>query len=151
MYSLLFLACSSFLLSLLLTPVCRNIFRSMGLVDAPDTYRKAHSSPIPRLGGIPIALSYVIACIFLMLTPLRGGALVSNHLDLVWKLLPAAGVVFVTGLLDDVIELKPWHKIAGQLAAASLACWAGVRITGISGVSAASWIGVPLTVLWLIV
>lgn len=150
MYSLLFLACSSFLLSLVLTPVCRNMFRDMGLVDAPDAYRKAHSISIPRLGGIPIALSYVTACILLMLTPLRGGALVTDHLDLAWKLLPAAGVVFVTGLVDDVFGLRPWHKIAGQLAAALLACWAGVRITGISGFSAASWIGVPLTVLWLI-
>src|SRR6202035_686510 len=104
--------------------------------EAPDAYRKSHSSPIPRLGGIPIALSYVTACILLMLTPLRGGALASSHLNLAWKLLPAAGIVFVTGLLDDVIGLKPWHKIAGQLAAASLACWAGVRITGISGVTA---------------
>src|SRR5437763_10893396 len=125
MYSLLFLACSSFLLSLLLTPVCRNIFRAMGLVDAPDACRKAHSCPIPHLGGVPIALSCLTACMLLMLTPLRGGALVSNHLGLAWKLLPAAGIVFVTGLLDDVIGLRPWHKIAGQLAAASLACWAG--------------------------
>jgi UDP-GlcNAc:undecaprenyl-phosphate GlcNAc-1-phosphate transferase len=86
----------------------------------------------------------------LVLTPLRGGALVSNHLGLAWKLLPAAGIVFVTGLLDDVIGLRPWHKIAGQLAAASLACWAGLRIAGVSGVSTVSWIGVPLTVLWLV-
>ena len=150
MYSLLFLACSSFLLSLVLTPVCRNMFRAMGLVDAPDAYRKAHLTPIPRLGGIPIALSYVTACILLMLSPLRGGVLVTDHLDIAWKLLPAAGAVFITGLLDDVIGLKPWHKIAGQLIAALLACWAGVRITGISGISAPSWIGVPLTVLWLI-
>src|SRR5579863_1778740 len=150
MYSLLFLACSSFTLSLLLTPLCRNLFRRMSLVDIPDTHRKSHRTPVPHLGGIPIAVSYVMACALLMLTPLRGGVLVSSHLALVWKLLPAAGVVFATGILDDLFGLKPWQKLAGQLLGALIACWAGVRVVSVSGFSAASWIGLALTVLWLV-
>src|SRR5579864_708351 len=150
MYSLLFLASSSFLFSLLLTPLCRNLFRRIGLLDSPDTYRKSHLSPVPRLGGVPIALSYLVACGLLILTPLRGAALVSSHLDLAWKLLPAAGIVFATGLLDDLVGLRPWQKLAGQILGACIACWAGVRVAGVSGFSTASWIGVPLTVLWLV-
>jgi UDP-GlcNAc:undecaprenyl-phosphate/decaprenyl-phosphate GlcNAc-1-phosphate transferase len=150
MYSLLFLACSSFLLSLVLTPLCRNLFRRLNLVDHPDQRRKYHNSPVPHLGGIPIALSYLAACGLLILTPLKGGLLVSRHLDVAWKLLPAAAVVFVTGILDDLIALKPWQKLAGQLLAASIAWWAGVRILGISGFSTAAWVGIPLTLIWLL-
>ena len=40
MYSLIFLAFTSFTLSLLLTPLVRNLSLRLGLVDLPDGYRK---------------------------------------------------------------------------------------------------------------
>ena len=150
MYSLLFLACCSFLLSLVLTPVCRNIFRTLGLTDRPDSSRKSHVVPVPRLGGIPIALSYAIAYLLLMVSPLKGGALASSHADLVWKFLPAAAIVFLTGLVDDLVGLTPWQKLAGQLLASSVACWAGVRMLAIAGYPLPGWLDIPLTVLWLL-
>jgi UDP-N-acetylmuramyl pentapeptide phosphotransferase/UDP-N-acetylglucosamine-1-phosphate transferase len=42
--------------------------------------------------------------------------------------MPAAAIVFVTGLLDDLYDLKPWQKLAGQLAASITAFWGGIRI-----------------------
>jgi len=150
MYSLLFLACSSFLLSLVLTPVCRNVFSALGLTDRPDARRKSHVVPVPRLGGIPIALSYSIAYLLLVVSPPKGGTLASSYTDLVWRLLPAAAIVFLTGLVDDLVGLTPWQKLAGQLLGSSIACWAGVRMLALAGYPLPGWLDIPLTVMWLL-
>ena len=150
MYSFLFLAASSLILCLALTPLCRDWFQRAGLVDRPDDARKMHRCPVPRIGGIPIAVAYIGAFALLMVSPFRGGAFVSENLPLVWRLLPAAGLIFATGLVDDLIGLKSWQKLVGQLLAAFCAYWGGVQIAGLGGFSALGWWSLPLTVVWLI-
>jgi len=147
-YSILFLAISSFGFSLVLTPLIRRGFCRFGILDKPNLERKCHSSPIPRVGGISIALSYLASFALLLLSPLHGASMVS--LPLVVMLTPAAAVVFAVGLLDDLIGLSPWEKLAGQIGGATLAYWAGVRLFGVSGFSAEGWWSLPLTILWLV-
>ncbi len=149
MYSLLLLASLSFALSLLFTPACRGLSR-LGFVDVPNPGRKRHSRPTPRVGGIAIALAYVATFAIWIVLPGRAGLMLQPYMPLVWKLLPAVGIVFVTGLLDDLLSLKPWQKLAGQLIAALLAYWAGVRIAGVAGFSASLYWSLPLTILWLL-
>src|SRR5579863_3410627 len=100
MYSLLFLALSALLICLALTPLCRDLFVRAGLVDRPDRVRKTHSHPIPRTGGIPIAIAYAGAFLLLLASPLNASSVLGRNLPLVWKLLPAAGLIFATGLTD---------------------------------------------------
>ena len=59
MQILLILSISSFVLTLILTPWCRNLFLRWGMVDHPDGDRKIHTAPIPNMGGIPIAAAYL--------------------------------------------------------------------------------------------
>jgi UDP-GlcNAc:undecaprenyl-phosphate GlcNAc-1-phosphate transferase len=150
MYSLIFLACASFLLALFITPLCRNLFRRLDVMDRPDEQRKAHVTAVPHLGGVPVAISYLAACGLLLLVPLRGGEFVAMHLALVWKVSLAAGVVFATGVADDLFRLKPWQKLAGQFAGASLAWWAGVRVDFVGGQPVGIELGIALTILWLL-
>ncbi len=150
MYSTAFTAAVALALSLLLTPVVRDAFLRWGVVDRPDGVRKLHGRPIPRAGGIPIAASYVLAYMALLASPLRGGDFLELALPLVWTILPAASLVFLVGLVDDVRGLKPATKLAGQLAAASLACWGGVKVSHVAGYALADWLALPLTLLWLV-
>jgi len=147
MTSLLWLGFISFAISLILTPIFRDIFRSYGVVDKPDTTRKLHKHPIPRVGGMAIASAYV-ACFFLV--PLITHNPLSDRLSLVWDLLPAVGVIFAVGIIDDLFGLKPWQKLAGQLAGAALAYWSGVRVLDVAGFSTQSWWSLPVTILWLL-
>jgi UDP-GlcNAc:undecaprenyl-phosphate GlcNAc-1-phosphate transferase len=62
----------------------------------------------------------------------------------------SALVVFLTGLLDDLIGLKPGEKLLGQTAAAGLAWSAGVSIHGVAGYAIGDWWSLPVTLLWLI-
>jgi UDP-GlcNAc:undecaprenyl-phosphate/decaprenyl-phosphate GlcNAc-1-phosphate transferase len=151
MYSLFTLAFVSFFCSLVLTPICRDGFRRLGLVDWPDGGRKLHPDPIPRGGGIPIAIAYLASFGLLLLLPLNAGEIIGPYLPQIFLVAPAVALVFITGLLDDLIGLKPWQKLAGQISAASLAYWAGVRVLMVVGHSTDIWWWtLPVTILWLV-
>jgi len=150
MFSSFVLGASSFLFSLLLTPFFRDLALRRGWVDKPDFKRKFHDSPVPRIGGVPIILAQAGAFGVLLLLGLHGTVSLQLPLPLFWKLIPAALLVFVTGLLDDLLGLKPLEKLTGLGVAATLACWGGLRIEALAGSDIGSLLGVPLTILWLV-
>jgi UDP-GlcNAc:undecaprenyl-phosphate GlcNAc-1-phosphate transferase len=148
MYSLLFLGLVSFALTLALTPVVRNLFHRHNL-----THR--NNEPIPRAGGIPIAISYLLAYALLLAVKLKGGYIVWDSIDFALRLLPAAALIFLIGLIDDIRGLEPWQKLAGEIAAAGAAYWAGIHIHSLGGYGATSgfgtaWWNLPVTILWLV-
>jgi UDP-GlcNAc:undecaprenyl-phosphate/decaprenyl-phosphate GlcNAc-1-phosphate transferase len=149
MNQLLWSSLQAFGFSLVLTPIFRDIFRSYKVVDEPDQNRKVHIQPIPRIGGIAIAIAYVLA--FYLAEPYNGAGVVSRELSLVAKILPSAALIFLTGLLDDFIGLKPWQKLIGQIVASCLAWWAGVRMVEIAGHSLPEPWEFLLTIAWLLV
>jgi UDP-GlcNAc:undecaprenyl-phosphate GlcNAc-1-phosphate transferase len=146
MNALVWLGLVSFGLSLILTPIFRDIFRSYGVVDQPDQGRKIHKYPIPRVGGVSIAAAYVAS---FFIVQLRTGIL-DQQLLLVWKVLPAASVIFAVGVIDDLWGLKPWQKLIGQLLAAGIACWSGILIIDVAGLHRYAWWTIPVTIVWLL-
>jgi UDP-GlcNAc:undecaprenyl-phosphate GlcNAc-1-phosphate transferase len=126
------------------------VFRYLGVLDVPDKERKLHASPIPRVGGVAILLSYVLAFVLLLCTNSGGASLVRTALPFVSRLLPAAGIAFLTGFIDDVLGLRAWQKMTGQAAAALLAYFGGIQITVLGGQHLAHWASCPVTVFWLI-
>jgi UDP-GlcNAc:undecaprenyl-phosphate/decaprenyl-phosphate GlcNAc-1-phosphate transferase len=147
MYSLLFLGSVSFVLSLFLTPAIRGLFRRWGFADKGS---EGHGHPIPRVGGIAIVISYFAAYLCLLAVPLKAGFIVWGSLNFTLRLLPAAGIIFLTGLVDDLKGLEPWQKLAGQVVAAGAAYWAGVHIHGLAGYGAGAWWNLPVTIIWLV-
>lgn len=135
----------AFLIALVLTPIARDIFRAYNVVDRPSR-RKVHSYPIPRVGGIPIAIAYLITLFsFRELSDLR-----PEYNATAWRLLPGVLTVFMTGLIDDFLNLRPLVKLGGQIAAALLLFFAGIRIETIADVPVPMWISLPTTVFWLL-
>jgi len=150
MYSLCFLAVTSCLLCLLITPLIRDWSSRLGLVDRPDRRRKTHPETTPRTGGVPILFSYLASYALLFLSPLRAGGVIQGNMGAIIALLPPVGLVFATGLVDDWLSLKPWQKLSGQLLAAAWAYQAGVRLVSFAGHTLPSWCGCTMTVLWLV-
>jgi UDP-GlcNAc:undecaprenyl-phosphate GlcNAc-1-phosphate transferase len=151
MYSLAVLAISSFLFSLLLTPLVRNLARRYQLVDHPDEHRKLHAAPIPRIGGVAIVFSYLLAFSLLLAFGTAGADILRGELPRALAILPSALIIFVTGLWDDLHSLRPWQKLLGQLIAASVAFFhAGVHISGFQHQTVSDWWTFPVTVFWLL-
>src|SRR6266487_3004448 len=105
----------SFISALVLTPLTRNLFLRWGLVDQPSGGRKIHATPIPRIGGIAIVLSITIAGAISAAAGVWQPFLYNPSIQSLIRLLPAAYIIFLVGLLDDVFTLKPWQKLLGQL------------------------------------
>src|ERR1035438_6223458 len=103
--ALLWMTGNAFLIALFLTPIIRDISRSFNVVDRPGV-RKVHIYPIPRVGGIAIAIAYGVALLSAG-TATEGAAAILPA----WKILPGAAIVFVTGLLDDFFSLRPLVKL----------------------------------------
>ena len=150
MQALFLLALCTFLAALVYTPLCRDLFQRWGIFDRPDSVRKMHPGPVPRVGGAAFILSitttYALTFVFKKLDP----PVDAQQMALAWRIVPGAAVVFVTGILDDVFSLKAWQKLAGQLIGAGFAYWAGLRVAGLAGYSAEHWLSLPLTLLWLV-
>lgn len=73
------------------------------IVAAPVVHRW-HETPTPSYGGIPMFIGVLVAV-------LLGGGLGE---PIAIALLAGAGVLFLTGLMDDVYDISPATKLAGQ-------------------------------------
>lgn len=152
MLTLIVVSCCSLLVSFLLTPFFRDFFGFLVIVDKPDA-RKIHARPIPRVGGIPLAVSYALASLALLILHWRWKDLISMNdptIQLIIRLLPAAGMIFITGLIDDLAGLSPGKKLLGELAAGSYACWIGVRLATPAGYHGPAILIDVISIVWLI-
>jgi UDP-GlcNAc:undecaprenyl-phosphate GlcNAc-1-phosphate transferase len=66
------------------------------------------------------------------------------------RLTPALAVIFGTGLVDDVVSIRPWKKLTAEVVAASLAWFGGIHISGIAGYNMIGILGFVGTVLWIV-
>lgn len=123
-------------------PVLAKLAARWLFVDHPGM-RKVHATPIPRVGGIAMAVGvFVAALLAIDLQP-------SDR----W-FLAAALVLIIFGLLDDRFDLDYRIKFVGQLIAVNIVVLAGdVRIQSIvlnDRIFLPEWVSLPLTVLFLI-
>ena len=157
-YPLLFLV--ALLATLLATPLAKCIAQHLGAIDKPDE-RRINKVPIPRMGGIGIALGLVVAvAVQVAGTKLLGWPTVFvPHMQLQgvdYKLLTVAVViVFLTGAIDDVRNLKPRQKLLGQILAACAAAASGLVIGNVANPFTAElipigWLAYPITVVYLV-
>ena len=157
-YPLLFLV--ALLATLLATPLAKCIAQHLGAIDKPDE-RRINKVPIPRMGGIGIALGLVAAvAVQVAGTKLLGWPTVFvPHMQLQgvdYKLLTVAVViVFLTGAIDDVRNLKPRQKLLGQVLAACVAAASGLVIGNVANPFTAElipigWLAYPITVVYLV-
>lgn len=135
-------------LSALILPLVVRIYLKLGKLDHPDDSRKLHAAPVPRAGGVAIFASFALALGLLHLLPAGGNVVIDKYSGFLTKLFPSIAAIFLTGLLDDWLDLRPKHKLFGQFLAATLAYWAGIRLLPMP--ENLEWLAFGLTVFWLI-
>lgn len=108
---------SGLFLAIIGTPLARKLGIKLDAVDDPDPSRRVHTVPTPRLGGLAILLSTLIAGLLL------GGAY--NELS---GILVGAVLVSFLGLWDDRFTLGAWFKLLGQLIAVGFLIYTGVQV-----------------------
>jgi len=149
----------TFLLALLsafvLTRYVRDFAIAHGWVAVPTHERHLHSSPLPRLGGVAIFLSFascmVMASIWALRNPRMHAAF--SLRTLVTIVVPAT-LVFLLGVYDDIRGVGPYFKFSVQGIAATMLFMGGLRIVNIPvlfGDHQLPWVvGLACTILWVL-
>lgn len=135
-------------LTLLLTPIVRELNRRLGMVDLPGT-RRINKVPIPRGGGVALFLGVIASyALFLQLT---GRPALQGVSDAVfWKLTLLAAVLVGVGLIDDRFSLPPLVKLVCQIAVAALVWWWADLGFGDIWPDLPVWLDCLITVFWII-
>jgi UDP-GlcNAc:undecaprenyl-phosphate GlcNAc-1-phosphate transferase len=149
------------LVTLIVTPLVRRFALARGLVDYPGG-RKVHTQPIPRLGGVGIYAGVMAAVAVqawgeLYAHPAWGGSLTdpgSSHTRVLGVLI-GVSLIFLVGLIDDLLTLSPGWKFAGQVVAAGVVVAAGLRIDYVGdptsgGLIALGLLSIPVTMLYIV-
>ncbi len=102
----------AFVTSYLLTPVLRGIgakFLPAGIVRDRDM----HKRPTPKLGGVAIIGAIYLSLAMASQIPFLNG--VFRNPEPIRGVLLALAVILVLGVLDDLMDLKWWIKLIGQV------------------------------------
>src|SRR3954470_3326547 len=106
---------ASFLTTLVLTPLMRQMAHRHGVVDDPDNKRKVHSQPIAYLGGISIFLGWLAGVTLSVFLKTHN---TESTVQIPVGVLAGAFCAVFFGLMDDIYSLSPKMKLLGQLLAA---------------------------------
>ena len=135
-----------FIVGMAVTMVCLPMLARLAarwlIIDRPGV-RKVHTMPIPRVGGMAMAMGVIVA------------ALLTVDLQAADRwFLAAAAILIVFGVLDDRFDLDYRIKLIGQLLAVMIVVLGGdVRIHTIAlddRVLLPDWVSLPLTVIFLV-
>jgi UDP-GlcNAc:undecaprenyl-phosphate GlcNAc-1-phosphate transferase len=139
-YFYIFAFGTSFALSLVLTPLVRKVAISFGKVAVPKDNRW-HKNTTALLGGVSIFASMLIVWV------LAAGLTdwdAYGHPYLPMML--CASAIFMLGLVDDIYNMDPQHKLAGQIVITSILMFFGFRLGWVDSKT----VNLFLSILWVI-
>ena len=147
--NLIFPICS-FLLCLIATPLVRSVARKKNWIANP-TADRWHKKPTALMGGIAIYAGLSIPTFLIADFSSIIPHFFHNPLP---PALPSIDAViwigitflFVVGLLDDLLRIKPHTKLVAQILAASLVAFLGFRLHWLTSLTADT----TLTIVWIV-
>jgi UDP-GlcNAc:undecaprenyl-phosphate GlcNAc-1-phosphate transferase len=127
-------AITAFAAAVGLTFAVREIARRYGLVAKPKADRW-HTRPTAMYGGVAIFAATALG--YLILVPKTTESVI---------VFAAATILFVVGLVDDILYIKPYQKLVGQLIGALLIVGGGLKMP----LTGYELIDIWITVFWVI-
>ncbi|MDA8211284.1 MAG: MraY family glycosyltransferase [Clostridia bacterium] len=136
-------AAIALLLSLIITPGVIKLAFKVGAIDKPNS-RKVHARVMPRLGGLAIFAAFALPAML---------ALDFNRQFI--GLLLGGVVILVLGVMDDLKDISPKVKLAGQLVAALILIGFGTKVENLTNPFGSDpihlgWLSIPVTVFWIV-
>ncbi|MFH1380161.1 MAG: MraY family glycosyltransferase [bacterium] len=128
----------SFILAFLLCPLVEIFGTKYKFLDYPDQ-RKIHETPIPRIGGMAIYLTFIVMVV----------RYIPFYNELI-ALLIGASIIYLIGMLDDMRGLPAFVKLGGQLMASSVLIYSGITIDFVPHMPGEKLIEILITYIWLI-
>lgn len=117
----------------------------LGLVDEPGG-RKSHVGNVPLVGGVAIFAAFALTALLL-----------PSELQPYRPMFAGIGLLLITGLLDDLRDLRAFERLAFQVLAGTIVVvWGGLWIEHLGrvpliGMFQFGWLSGPFTVLCVVV
>lgn len=130
-----------------ITPFIRRLAFVLGAVDDPNA-RRVNKKPMPTIGGLGIFVTFNIG-VFVLLRQ-------QFPTHEAFSVLLASSVIVLTGMIDDILELKPKQKMLGIFIASLVIYFlAGIRMNVLNLPLVGheihlGWWSLPLTIFWIL-
>lgn len=136
---------NAFFIAFISVPLIKQIGFKLG-VYAKENNRTVHQGKIVRIGGIAIFLAFYIAIAkFMASDKTLNGILIGGI------------IIFIVGLIDDMLDIKAKYKFLGQLIAAMVAVFYGnIQITGLEFLANFNLsflilpLGIFISIIWIV-
>ena len=132
----------TFTVAVISTPFIKRLANKIGAHDQPNK-RKVHSTVIPSLGGLSIVLGTVVGYLYL-----------SPTLDYIPYIIIGAFIMVTIGILDDLYNIAPALKFSGQILAALIVVYSGLKIEFLNlpfdGHIDLGILGYLFTIIWIV-
>lgn len=130
-------------ISYILTPFVKRLAWKTGAVDIPKDERRVHTKPIPRIGGLAIYIAFIVTVLITMpVTDNIKGVIIGGTL------------ITILGVLDDIYNLPAKIKLLGQVAAAGILVYFGIKVEWVTNpLGDMVYLGklsIPITIFWIV-
>jgi UDP-GlcNAc:undecaprenyl-phosphate GlcNAc-1-phosphate transferase len=130
-------------ISYILTPFVKRLAWKAGAVDIPKDERRVHTKPIPRIGGLAIYIAFIVTVLITMpVTDNIKGVIIGGTL------------ITILGVLDDIYNLPAKIKLLGQVAAAGILVYFGIKVEWVTNpLGDMVYLGklsIPITIFWIV-
>lgn len=126
----------------LIMPFIEKIAFKLNAIDTPGG-RHIHKKVMPKLGGLAIFFGFLL-----------GYMIFGEHSEQMNSILIGSFIVILTGMMDDICELKPLQKMIGQVIAGCVIAFYGkILLADVSAFGFYLNFGIltyPLTVLFIV-
>lgn len=118
----------TFLASICIMPIMKKVAHHIGAIDIPrkdEGNRHIHKKPIPKLGGVGIFLAFLF-----------GYMLFGQHSIKMNAILIGSFIIILTGIVDDINDLRASRQLIAQLLAAGIIVfYGGISLTEVTAFS----------------
>lgn len=124
----------AFITTFMMTPYSIKLAKKTGALDIPKDARRVHHKPMPKLGGVAVIAGFIVSLVYLLITltiedpsklNLFGEEQFGHKLIGIFI---GIAIIGITGFIDDIKDLKPVVKLAGQLLASIVVVAFGLRL-----------------------
>ena len=103
--------------------------------------RHVHKGFVPRLGGMAIFIGFILSQLYFSIDYFSASSVSENYLLLIFSII----LLFILGLIDDLVDLKAILKFNIQILVAFILVWkADIRVESFHGI-----LGINILPIWL--
>lgn len=149
----------AFITAYVITPYTIRLAKKIGALDIPKDKRKIHKTAMPRLGGLAVLCGFFVSTIYLIIVMSIENTLNLGGPDNYYiKLIGFFFGIIILGafcFFDDWKGIPPYLKLIGQILAALIVTFSGVRIdkivlSSLNAIISSDVLSIIVTVVWIV-